>query len=78
MFGLSQPVEAASNSADNQKSDEGKRVTVDDLARGLKSAAHQIEQEIPKIGAAIGNAVKKITEKEPEKQSSQEPAKGKK
>src|SRR5215510_5597783 len=78
MFGLSQPVESASNSADNQKSDEGKGITVDDLARGLKSAAQQIEQEIPKIGAAIGNAVKKITEKEPEKQSSQAPAKEKK
>ncbi len=53
-----------------QKSDSGKRLTVEEVGRGLKSAAHNIEQEIPKIGAAIGNAVKKITQKEPDKSSS--------
>ena len=52
-----------------------KGVTVDDLGRGLKSAAQNIEKEIPKMGSAIGHAVKKITEKGPEKPSSQEPAK---
>lgn len=78
VFGLSQTAESASNSADGQKTEESKGVTVDDLVRGLKSAEQNIEQEIPKLGAAIGNAVKKITEKEPEKQSSQEPSKDKK
>jgi hypothetical protein len=78
LSGLSQTAVSASSSAETQKTEESKGVTVEDLARGLKSAAHQIEQEIPKLGAAIGNAVKKITEKEPEKQSPQEPAKEKK
>jgi hypothetical protein len=78
VFGLSQTAVSASNSAETQKTEESKGVTVEDLARGLKSAAQNIEQEIPKLGAAIGNAVKKITEKEPEKQSPQEPPKEKK
>lgn len=55
---------------DSQKSDGTKGLTVEELGRGLKSAAHNIEQEIPKLGAAIGNAVKKITKKEPDKSSS--------
>ena len=44
-----------------------KGTTVDDLGRGLKSAAQNVEREIPKLGSAIGNAVKKITEKGAEK-----------
>ncbi len=51
------------------------RVTVDDLGRGLKSAAQNVEKEIPKMGSAIGSAFKKITEKRPEKPSAKEPAK---
>jgi len=78
VIGLNHTAESASSSADNQKSEEGKGLTVEDLARGLKSAAHNVEQEIPNLGAAIGNAVKKITEKEPEKEPSQEPSKEKK
>lgn len=78
LFGISQTVESASNAADNQKTEGSKGTTVEDLGRGLKSAAQNVEKEIPKIGSAIGNAVKKITEKEPEKQSSQEPSKQKK
>jgi hypothetical protein len=69
---------AASPSADNRKTEKSKGITVDDLGRGLKSAAQNIEKEIPKMGSAIGNAVKKITEKGPEKSSSQEPTKQKK
>ncbi len=64
-----------SRSADNRKTEESKGITVDDLGRGLKSAVNNIEKEIPKAGSAIGNVFKKITEKTPEKQSSQEPAK---
>lgn len=78
VVGLSRAAQSASNSAETQKTEESKGVTVEDLARGLKSAAKNIEQEIPKLGAAIGNAVKKITEKEPEKQSPQDPSKEKK
>ena len=68
-------VAASSTSADNRKTEGSKGVTVDDLGRGLKSAAQNIEKEIPKMGSAIGNAFKKITEKGPDKPSSQEPAK---
>ena len=73
---LTQPAAAASSTAaDNRNTGGSTGITVDDLGRGLKSAAKNIEKEIPKIGAAIGNAVKKVTEKGPETSSSQEPAK---
>ena len=76
VVGLSQAAAGASpTSPDNRKTGDGKGLTVDDLGRGLKSAAHNIEKEIPKFGSAIGNAFKKITEKGSEKPSSQEPAK---
>ena len=77
VLGLTQAAVAAdsSTSADNRKTEDSKGITVDDLGRGLKSAAQNVEKEIPKMGSAIGNAFKKITEKGPEKPSSQEPAK---
>jgi len=76
VLGLTQAAaDDASTSADNRKTEESKGLTVENLGRGLKSAAQNIEKEIPKIGSAIGNAVKKITEKGPEKPSSNEPAK---
>jgi hypothetical protein len=34
---------------------------VDDVGRGLKSATQNIEKEIPKIGSAIGETVKKFS-----------------
>ena len=61
--------------AESRTTEERKGLTVDDLGRGLKSAAKNVENEIPKIGSAIGNAVKKITEKGQDKPSSQMPAK---
>lgn len=78
MFGLSQTAESASSAADNQKTEESKGITVDDLGRGLKSAAQNVEKEIPKIGSAIGETFKKITSKDSDKQSSQSPSKDKK
>jgi len=75
---LSQAAWAASDSADTQKSQESKGITVDDLGRALKSAAQNIEREIPKIGPAIGETFKKITGKDSEKQSPQSPEKQKK
>jgi len=72
VFGLMQAAAAADNS---NNSGGNKGITIDDYARGLKSAANNIEKEIPKMGSAIGRGVKKITEKSPEKSSSQEPAK---
>jgi peptidoglycan hydrolase CwlO-like protein len=62
--GFSQTAIAASSaSSDSHKTGDGKGLTVDDLGRGLKSAANNIEKEIPKFGSAVGNAIKKITEK---------------
>jgi len=46
-------------------------LTLEDIGRSLKSAAQNIENEIPKIGPAIGETFKKVTGKESEKQSSQ-------
>jgi hypothetical protein len=45
---------------------------VDDLGRGLKSAAQNVEKEIPKIGSAIGETFKKITDKRSDKRPTQE------
>jgi hypothetical protein len=78
VLGLSPVAGAASGSADTQKTERSKGYTVEDLGRGLKSAAQNIEKEIPKIGPAIVDTFKKITGKESEKQSSQSPEKQKK
>lgn len=75
---MSQAAESVSNVADKQASEEGKGTTVEDLGRGLKNAAHNVEKEIPKIGSAIGKAFKKITGKSSEKKSDQESPKEKK
>jgi hypothetical protein len=42
------------------QADSHQGLTVEDLARGLRSAAQNIEKEIPKIGPAIGKTVKSI------------------
>ena len=68
--GFSQAAAAASpTSPDNHKTGDGKGLTVDYLGRGLKSAANNIEKEIPKFGDAVGNAIKKITEKGSDKRA---------
>lgn len=66
-----------SSSVDRQNTEGSKGVTVDDIGRGVKSAAQNIEKEIPKMGSAIGNAFKKITEQGSGKSSSQEAGKQK-
>ena len=79
VFGLTQSGVAASLTSEANRDTGGNNgVTVDDLSRELKSAANNIEKEIPKRGSAIGNVFKKITEKGAEKSSSQESAKQKK
>jgi hypothetical protein len=60
---------ASSPAADEEKKDEHKGVTVDDLTRGLKSAGKNIENEIPKIGPAIGETFKNVTGKGSKKPS---------
>jgi len=64
-------------SAESQKTQGSKGITVDDLGRGQKSASQNLEKEIPKIGPAIGEAFKKVTGKESEKQPAQTSAKKK-
>ena len=65
----------AAIAAESRTTEESKGLTVDDLGRGLKSAAKNVENEIPKIGSAIGSAVKKITENGQDKPSSPKQAK---
>ncbi len=47
-------------------------LTVEDLARGARSAAQNIEKEIPKIGSAIGKTVTSITGNGSEKKPTQQ------
>ena len=47
--------------AESQQTERSKGLTIEDLARGVRSAAHNIEKEIPKVGPAIGKTVKSIT-----------------
>jgi len=51
---------AESRSAQSQQAEQGKGLTVEDLTRGVRSAVQNIEKEIPKMGAAVGKAVKSI------------------
>ena len=65
-------------SAESQKAEGNKGITVDDLGRGLKSAAQNVEKEIPKIGSAIAKTFKKITDKRSETKPTQETSQDKK
>ena len=59
-------------SAESQQTERSKGLTVKDLARGVRSAAQNIEKEIPKIGLAVGKAVTSITGTSSEKKSTQQ------
>lgn len=61
-----------------QQTDRTKGITVEELTRGLRSAAQNIEKEIPKIGPAIGKTVKSIAGNSSEKTRSQNPPPDKK
>lgn len=52
---------SVTSAADSQQTERGKGLTVDDLVRGARGAAQNIEQEIPKIGPAVGKALKSIS-----------------
>jgi hypothetical protein len=73
LFGSCQTAVSVSNAAENQKTETGKGMTVDDLVRGLKSAEQNVEKEIPKIGPAIGETFKKMTEKSANKPPQETP-----
>jgi hypothetical protein len=59
-------------SAESQQTERSKGLTVDDLARGLRGAAQNIEKEVPKIGPAVGKTLKSIGENSSEKKRTQE------
>jgi hypothetical protein len=59
-------------SAESQQTERSKGLTVEDLARGVRSAAQNIEKEIPKIGPAIGKTVTSITGSSSEKKPTQQ------
>lgn len=65
MFLLAQivalPGHAASDSTGRARTDSGHGFSLDKIGRGVKSAAKHIEEEIPKIGPAIGKAFKQAT-----------------
>lgn len=52
---------AASESSGTDKTGSNQNLTLDDVRRGLKSAAKNIEEEIPKIGPAISKTFKQVT-----------------
>ena len=56
-----------------QQTESHKGITVDDLARGLRSAAQNVEKEIPKIGPAIGKTIKPAAGNSSEKTRAQDP-----
>ncbi len=52
--------------ATEEKKNESKPagITLEDIGRGLKRAAQNIENEIPKLGPAIGDTIRKMTGKD--------------
>lgn len=56
-----------------QQEESHKGITVEDLARGLRSATQNVEKEIPKIGPAIGNTIKSASGNRSEKSRTQDP-----
>lgn len=73
---------AASEPSDAGKVGSNQGLTLENIGRGIKSAAKNIEEEIPKIGPAIGDTFKKVTgsdkEKDPPKTPAQNSSKSKK
>lgn len=59
-------------SAESKQTEHSKGLTVDDLARGVRNAAQNIEKEIPKIGPAIGKTITSITGNSSEKKPTRE------
>jgi hypothetical protein len=60
---------AASDAPPNHKTDSNKSSTLDDIGRGLKSAAKNIGDEIPKIGPAVMDTIDNVTGKKQDKSS---------
>jgi hypothetical protein len=83
MFGmlggfLLTPAGHVSAASASQQADGHKGLSVDDVARGVRSAVQNIEKEIPKIGPAIGKTVQSIGGNSSEMTRSQTPPADKK
>jgi hypothetical protein len=63
----------ASEPANTGKAGSNQGLTLENLGRGIKSAAKNIEEEIPKIGPAIGDTFKKVSGSDKEKNRSKTP-----
>ncbi len=68
---------AESQQTESKQTEPSKGLTVEDLTRGVRSAAQNIEKEIPKIGAAVGKTIKSIGSNSSEKKQDQPQATGK-
>jgi hypothetical protein len=68
-----QTSDAASDSTSTGKAGSNQGLTLEEIGRGLKSAARNIEEEIPKIGPAIGKTFKQVTGGETQANKSKEP-----
>jgi len=66
--------EATSDPPTKTKAGSNQGMTLDEISRGLKSAAKNIEEEIPKIGPAIGKIFKQVTGNGKETHTSDRPA----
>lgn len=64
---------ATSESTDTDKIGPNQGLTLENIGRGIKSAAKNIEEEIPKIGPAIGETFKKVTGSDKEKDQPKAP-----
>ncbi|HVG01890.1 MAG TPA: hypothetical protein VM842_03325 [Nitrospira sp.] len=69
LFAVSMPMslDAADTTATNKKVGSDQGLTLENIGRGIKSAAKNIEEEIPKIGPAIGDTIKKATRSDTDK-----------
>jgi hypothetical protein len=69
-IGLMWGFPALSESTEAGKAAPNQGLTIENIGRGIKSAAKNIEEEIPKIGPAISDTFKKTTTKEKDQSKS--------
>jgi len=75
---LTPVVAAAAESSGGNKAGANQGFTLDEIGKGLKSAAKNVEEEIPKIGPAIGKTFKQVTGSGKDTSTSKEPPQGSK
>lgn len=61
ILGFAAPAMATGDEPEGHKKGSNQSITLDEIGRGLTSAAKNIGDEIPKIGPAIGETFKKVT-----------------